>query len=566
MAKKLDIPNPLKSGEGAPPPALSMDEAANLVYGGGLELPSGNKIIARPLKLVDIRPDMEQPRRIIPARIRKGWTGNPKDIERMLREWHVEAEQALGQVIDVISLVDRLSNEGREADKEIAPMVDDYLDLVALASSIKRDGLTNPITVAGDKIETGERRYMAHWLLAIWLPEAGFDAIHAVQVKNVDVWKQASENGNRKGLNAIGMARQLALLVMDMYRGDDGVVLYEIGFFDHEQQFYAQVANGPTWRVKKGYGERILQVTGLKSRSQVAQYRALLEIPRDVWDSADAENWAEGRIRDVVHPRDMSTIVNISEPKDGFDSAMRGLLKQAVYRQIDIGLYGGGKDRHIFLSWSGDQNCYQIKQVEFAGGQSKLLQPDVTKLIEMVQRLVPSMSDWRVIRAVDWNLLVNPPAVKVDAPPKVVDRATAFGELAGDYDEDEEGDEDDVKHPFEDGAINGNRMAYVPADVDAPTPKDERYVLTGSLLHRLLGMLIVSTGTSEADIMELSQFRDITHEGLLDLVHNGLSADEIFQTITVWGEAVTKALMEIKRQLAEAQDAIWNDVPKGDGE
>jgi len=162
-------------------------------------------------------------------------------------------------------------------------------------------------------------------------------------------------------------------------------------------------------------------------------------------------------------------------------------------------------------------------------------------------------------------LLVNPPAVKVDAPPKVVDRATAFGELAGGYDEDEEGDEDDVKHPFEDGAINGNRMAYVPADVDAPTPKDERYVLTGSLLHRLLGMLIVSTGTSEADIMELSQFRDITHGGLLDLVHNGLSADEIFQTITVWGEAVTKALMEIKHQLADAQDAIWGDVPKGVG-
>jgi len=158
-------------------------------------------------------------------------------------------------------------------------------------------------------------------------------------------------------------------------------------------------------------------------------------------------------------------------------------------------------------------------------------------------------------------LLVNPPAVKVDAPPKVVDRATAFGELAGGYDEDEEGDEDDVNHPFSGGTLDV--MQTRPSDMDSDGVVDTRYIGEGSLLHLFIGMLTrVAVG---GDLTELIRFRDLRRDDLAGLIASGLVDDEISQMISIWDEVVSAALVGIKTQLMEAQDAIWGDVPKVDG-
>lgn len=318
MAKKLTLAsNPLGGGDN-PPPALSLEQADRLVY-GGVETPKDNRIVARPYSLADIRPDVKQPRRIIPVTVRRGWTGDAGKIPDLIREWRAQAERALGEPIDTQKLIEKFA-DGREADKDIPAIADEYLALCALAASIARDGLANPIHVTRgtpSTIVAGERRYMAYWLLKTWLAGNKWDSIPAVLVDAPDVWLQAAENGARRPLNAIGMARQLALLIMEMYVGDDGVKFDDITFFNHERQFYAQVANGVAYPIKKGLGERVLQVTGLNSKAQVNQYRALLKIDNDLWDEADAGNWAEFRIREMVKPQNRSTVVDLSAQNGG---------------------------------------------------------------------------------------------------------------------------------------------------------------------------------------------------------------------------------------------------------
>lgn len=267
----------------------------------------GEKIVARPIDIFSIIPDVTQPRRAIPFSVRRSYENSAQNIPLMLEEWHIITERAIGQTIEVRETITH-GGEGLDIEPSSLPsIVSDYLDLLGLAASIHREGLTNAITVsdAGDykRIETGERRYLAHHLLTMYVDEVKYSKIAAQEVKR-DVWRQASENGARKPLNAIGLARQLALLIMDMYQGDKDV------FFDKfealilpgecDRRFYAQVANGNRYRIKRGMSQKILDVTGLKSRSQIQQYRNLLSLTDELWIEADENDYTEFRIRSIL--------------------------------------------------------------------------------------------------------------------------------------------------------------------------------------------------------------------------------------------------------------------------
>jgi ParB-like chromosome segregation protein Spo0J len=178
------------------------------------------------------------------------------------------------------------------------------IDLADLAISIRKTGLTNPITVVRmDRIyrlETGERRWLAYHLLNIYFPDEDWNRIPAHLVDEISVWRQASENNARADLNAISRARQLAILLMDLLaeRG------YEFYTFDElietggtEREYYAQVADGNEFRVPRGEGERLLNAMGLKNPTQIRQYRQLLRLPDEVWQEADDKNLTEGEIR-----------------------------------------------------------------------------------------------------------------------------------------------------------------------------------------------------------------------------------------------------------------------------
>ena len=153
--------NPFTGG-GVDPSFETVDEA---LY-GPVPIPESGRVVAKPLPVDQVWPDMRQPRRAIPLAVRGQWDGNPDDLPAVLAGW----QEMVGADIDPFGLV-RNAGEGVEVDPEATPVVAEYLELLALAASIQRGGLTNAITVVerGHKfiIETGERRWLAYHLLSM---------------------------------------------------------------------------------------------------------------------------------------------------------------------------------------------------------------------------------------------------------------------------------------------------------------------------------------------------------------------------------------------------------------
>jgi hypothetical protein len=285
--------------------AMSLRQVDAAIFGGEpapmAGIPDSGRQTARPLALGIIMPDPTQPRREVPQTIRR------RAKEQGLPEWqqwHQVAEYLSGKEIPLNALL-RGEGEASEDDKTGVPLVDSFMALVSLAASINRDGLANAITVtsrgAEYVIETGERRYQAFKLLHGALQDDRFAKIPARVESKSDVWRQAAENGSRKPLNAIGMARQMALLIMALNTSKT-YAPFDSFSGDCDRAFYAQVADGSANRIPNGASERILQATGLKSKAQIAQYRALLDISDDLWMQADEEDWTENRIRESVRP------------------------------------------------------------------------------------------------------------------------------------------------------------------------------------------------------------------------------------------------------------------------
>lgn len=284
------------------------------------------RVTAKPVLINLITPDLRQPRRVIPAVVRAQWDGDPIEMPTLLSNWHLLVEERLGITID-LSKVLRGEGDGIDDIKTDDPALASYFEVIHLAASIYRDGLVNPIRVVkrrgGYLLESGERRWVAYQMLHLHV-SGDFASIPAIERLRLDVWAQAAENGARSPLNAIGMARQLALLIMAMYEHDDGVSFDSYGKLvlpgECDRKYYAQVANGNIFRIKKGMGERVLSVTGLKSLKQLSQYRALLDIPDALWLKADEQNWSENAIREYVSASkpseeitDTSTVVEVSD-------------------------------------------------------------------------------------------------------------------------------------------------------------------------------------------------------------------------------------------------------------
>lgn len=290
----------------------SLDEFADAIYGEppAPELDTG-RLVARPLALADIWPDVRQPRRAIPASIRLHWNGQPAHIPQLIDEWHAIASSLAGIEIDRAAI---LTGRGDGLDTDgLPPLAEAYISLLRLAQDIASVGLSNPINVVqqGTRrlIESGERRYLAYWILHMHHGGTAYARIPAVISDGRDfVWRQASENTARRSLNAIGMARQLALLIMASRDGVDGIKYntYEelVVQGGCDRRFYAQVANGNIHRIPKGLGERIQAAMGL-SEKRLSDYRSLLKLTGDdavndaLWIRADVEDWPDIILREI---------------------------------------------------------------------------------------------------------------------------------------------------------------------------------------------------------------------------------------------------------------------------
>ncbi len=274
-------------------PTMTTDEIDGALFG-----PTGMESVAKPVSIRLLWADIKQPRRIFPQEVRGDWAGSPQRVPELLRAWHQLVVDQYG-AIDATKLV--LGNEAFDVTNETA-IVTDYFRLCQLAAGIAHEGLTNAITVTtanggNFNIETGERRWLAHHLLVMY-GDNRFDKIMARIVNKFDIYRQASENTAREPLNAVGTARQLALILIHMH-DQQHIENWEMcvppGHCD--RNYYVQAANLDI--VRNGSG-RVYAATGIEGRSMVSRYKAILTLPDELWLQADDENWTENRCREAL--------------------------------------------------------------------------------------------------------------------------------------------------------------------------------------------------------------------------------------------------------------------------
>lgn len=264
---------------------LTLEEANRDIYElDDLQSTRATRIVAKSIALDAIMPNATQPRRAVPSGVRDAAPRG--DVSAMFNAW--VAQSALDH--DVVTVL--LDGEETELiPEDVDAVTAALLKVIDVAGSIKRDGLTNPITLTkhGDQyeIETGERRWLAYHLLNLIYAEDGWDVIPARVMDGFSVWRQATENTARDDLNAIAKARQLALLLMDLHL-QDGARFQPITNFEHEQEFYAQAA---VLNVPYGKGSVLLSAMGVTHKSATTRYRSMLRLPVEIWTLADDLDW-----------------------------------------------------------------------------------------------------------------------------------------------------------------------------------------------------------------------------------------------------------------------------------
>jgi hypothetical protein len=347
----------LNKAFGVLPDPISKEEVDLELYGDIAALDELRRD-ATPIDIFTIFPDMTQPRRVIPSEVRHVWTGDPAEITTLFEAWFAaitreryvrlgavpEAERQARSFFDLGAYLEGtyLGGASGEEDEDevsgpVGPLESGFRQIVDLAATIRRDGLINPITVAhagvNYRLETGERRWLAYHLLYAYFDGAEgrpdersqWHRIPAFLVDRASVWRMAHENNVRDNLNAIGKARQFALLLMNIYeqRGISFAAyneLVEPGACD--RAFYAQVADGGHFPMPRGNTERLLNAMGFTSKSQLREHRSLLTLPDPVWQWADDLGWAQYRIRKMQETaeRDPERLVEIARQeaeKDG---------------------------------------------------------------------------------------------------------------------------------------------------------------------------------------------------------------------------------------------------------
>jgi len=304
----------------------TLEEVDQQIY-GAMRAPDAGRQVARPILIQTIYPDPIQPRRAIPSAVRDAWDGDPATVATDLFDvWLEKIAEERGSPFELAAYLSEGETPRSQSDEAESDDADSVkrgaleaalLPVVELAASIRRTGLTNPITVVkfsedenGTKLyrlETGERRWLAYHLLLRHFgkddlnakgEKQWWDRIPAREVEGFNVWRQASENNARQNLNAIAKARQLALLIMDLYQAQ-GIAFQPFDVFAHEQDYYKQVVDANAYKIPRGMGEKIISTMGAEHRNIIMRYRSLLELPPSVWTIADDYHLPEGKLRDL---------------------------------------------------------------------------------------------------------------------------------------------------------------------------------------------------------------------------------------------------------------------------
>ena len=171
------------------------------------------------VSIQEIQPNSIQPRYSIPHDLTDIFALHPRNIVDIFERWIIEVQLETGQKdFDILPFLHgQATSRGTQAENDapdsataehpLSSKETALMKIVDLAASIRRDGLSTPISLVRQadhyEIETGERRWLAYQIL-YWKFGDGdrrtdgsvvnWSRIPARVVKQVDVWRQASEN------------------------------------------------------------------------------------------------------------------------------------------------------------------------------------------------------------------------------------------------------------------------------------------------------------------------------------------------------------------------------------
>jgi hypothetical protein len=276
------------------------------MLGDPFSLPDNTVRVERIL-LEMVRPDPVQPRRVLPESIHFTFHNNRATPTQALRELvqmvQVAARQRGRPFNNVLELLPNADEDDTETPTPLTPEEQLLRDLVNLAVTIRDDGQVNPLTVVDAsegvtrlfRIETGERRYWATWLLRDFMPNYSGDGMIpciVIPPQNASVFRQAKENSARAGLTAIALARQAALLLLTVHG-------YEIPSHAVGNDFYRQALDLDL-RGKREYTDAILSAMGGIDKARLSRTKALLQLSDEALELADRYDIDEKKLRYVL--------------------------------------------------------------------------------------------------------------------------------------------------------------------------------------------------------------------------------------------------------------------------
>jgi hypothetical protein len=267
-----------------------------------------NAIRVERILLEMVRPDPVQPRRVLPEHIHLAFHTNRATPTQALRELvqivQIAARQRGRPFNNVLELLPNGDDE-REDETTTALSPEETLlrDLVNLAMTIRDDGQVNPLTVVDVsqgvtrlfRIETGERRYWATWLLRDFIPGYTGDGMIpciVIPSNRSSVFRQAKENTARSGLTAVALARQAALLLLTVHG-------YEIPAYAVGNDFFRQALDLDL-RAHREYTSAILGAMGGMERTQFSRIKNLLRLSDEALKMADRHAIEEFKLRYVI--------------------------------------------------------------------------------------------------------------------------------------------------------------------------------------------------------------------------------------------------------------------------
>lgn len=280
---------------------------ADMLGGDDVDFFQDDSLRVERILLELVRPDPLQPRRVLPDRIYQAFHGDRMTPTQALRELIQTAQLAARQQGRPFNnVLDLLGNPDNESEQDLPPLSPEEQlvhDLVNLAITIRDDGQVNPLTVVDVsqgvtrqfRIETGERRYWATWLLRDFISGYESDGMIPciiIPYESASAFRQAKENTARSGLSAIAMARQVALLLLYVHG-------YEMPVGPVPIDFYRQALELDL-RGKREFNTAILSAMGGISKSQLRRYKALLQLSGEAFELADRTNLDEGKLRYVI--------------------------------------------------------------------------------------------------------------------------------------------------------------------------------------------------------------------------------------------------------------------------